>query len=214
MRGVNLALSHPLNQGEGGVPFLTEFSNKEKKVSLDSIKNRIPDYAKDLRLNLSTVLSPEGAPGLNEEQIHAVALASAIAARNTVFSEQIEAYVKDRLSETVLQAAKAAAAIMAMNNVYYRSMHLLSDKEYGSMPARLRMNIIGNPGVEKRDFELYSLAVSAVNGCGLCLDAHEKVVIKAGLGKQAVHSAIRIAAVMHAVAVTLEQEQQALQKAA
>lgn len=183
-------------------------------MSLDNIKNQIPDYAKDLKLNLSMVLSPEGAPGLNEEQIHAVALASAIAARNTAFSCQIEVYVKDRLSESGLRAAKAAAAIMAMNNIYYRSMHLLSDKEYGSMPARLRMNIIGNPGVEKRDFELYSLAVSAVNGCGMCLDAHEKVVINAGLSKQGVHSAIRIAAVIHAVAVTLEQEQQALQKAA
>lgn len=183
-------------------------------MNLDNIKTRIPDYAKDLRLNLSTVLSPEGAPGLNEEQIHAVALAAAIAARNPSFSEQVEAYVKDRLSEAGLRAAKAAAAIMAMNNIYYRSVHLLSDKEYSGMPARLRMNIIGNPGVEKRDFELYSLAVSAVNGCGMCLDAHEKVVIKAGLSKQAVHSAIRIAAVMHAVAVTLEQEQPALQKAA
>lgn len=183
-------------------------------MSLDNIKNLIPDYAKDLKLNLSTILSPEGAPGLNEEQIHAVALASAIAARNVVFTEQIEAYVKDRLSEAGLRAAKAAAAIMAMNNIYYRSMHLLSDQEYRSMSARLRMNVIGNPGVEKRDFELYSLAVSAVNGCGMCLDAHEKVVIHAGISKQGVHSAIRIAAVMHAVAVTLEYEQQALQKAA
>lgn len=183
-------------------------------MSLDTIKNLIPDYAKDLKLNLSAVLSPDGAPGLNEEQIHAIALASAIAARNTAFAAQIEAYVEDRLSEAGLRAAKAAAAIMGMNNIYYRSIHLLSDKEYSGMPARLRMNVIGNPGIEKRDFELYSLAVSAVNGCGMCLDAHEKVVIQAGLSKQAVHSAIRIAAVMHAVAVTLEHEQQALQKAA
>jgi len=93
-----------------------------------------------------------------------------------------------------------------MNNIYYRSLHLMSDQEYLSMPAKLRMNVIGRPGVEKADFELYSLAVSAVNGCGMCLDAHEKELRKHGLGREAVQSALRIASVIHAVAVTLESE--------
>ena len=66
-------------------------------------------------------------------------------------------------------AARAAAAIMGMNNIYYRFLHLVEDAEYQTMPARLRMNVIGNPGIDKLDFELLSLAVSAVNGCGLCV---------------------------------------------
>ena len=70
-----------------------------------------------------------------------------------------------------MTAAKAAAAIMGMNNVYYRSLHLLKNPEYRTLPARLRMNIIANPGVDKVDFELWCTAVSAVNGCGMCLDS-------------------------------------------
>ena len=67
---------------------------------------------------------------------------------------------------------------MGMNNIYYRFLHLVEDGEYQTMPARLRMNIIGNPGIDKLDFELLSLAVSAVNGCGLCVTSHEKQVAR------------------------------------
>ena len=95
---------------------------------------------------------------------------------------------------------------MAMNNIYYRSIHLLSNKEYGKLPARLRMNIIGNPGVEKLDFELWSLAVSAINGCGMCLDSHEREVIGKGASKEGVQDALRIASVLHAAAAVIDGE--------
>ena len=97
---------------------------------------------------------------------------------------------------------------MAMNNVFYRTRHLLSDHEYGTLRAGLRMNVIGNPGVDKVDFELWSFAVSAVNGCGACLDSHEKTLRQHGVSAQGVQSIVRIAAVVHAVAVTLEQAAQ------
>ena len=84
------------------------------------------------------------------------------------------------LSDAAQSAAKAAAAIMGMNNVYYRALHLMRNQEYRTLPARLRMNILANPGVDKTDFELWSLTVSAVNGCGLCLDAHEAELKKRG----------------------------------
>jgi alkyl hydroperoxide reductase subunit D len=90
--------------------------------------------------------------------------------------------------------------------VYYRASHLLGNDEYIKMPARLRMNVIGNPGVEKEDFELWCLAVSAINGCGTCLESHERVVIEKGLTTQQVQDAVRVAAVVHAAAVTLEAE--------
>ena len=74
------------------------------------------------------------------------------------------------------------------------------------MPARLRMNVIANPGVERADFELWSIAVSAINGCGLCIDSHEKELRKAGIGQDAIQTAIRVASVIHAVAVVVESE--------
>ena len=73
-------------------------------------------------------------------------------------------------------AARAAASIMAMNNIYYRFTHLASAPDYKTLPARLRMNVIGKPGVDKADFELWCLAVSAINGCGVCIDSHEKIL--------------------------------------
>ena len=93
-----------------------------------------------------------------------------------------------------------AAAVMAMNNVYYRFVHLSSNKEYATLPARLRMNVIGSPGIEKDDFELFSLAVSAMNGCGMCIDAHEKVLRGHGVSSEVIQTAVRIAAVLKAAA--------------
>jgi alkyl hydroperoxide reductase subunit D len=109
------------------------------------------------------------------------------------------------LSAEALAAAKSAAAIMGMNNVYYRFVHMVGG-DYANMPAKLRMSVIGRPGVEKVDFELWSLAVSAVNGCGMCVEAHEKVVRHGGLSQEQVQTAVRIAAVVHAVAAVLDGE--------
>jgi alkyl hydroperoxide reductase subunit D len=173
-------------------------------MDVTTLKNAIPDYAKDLRLNLSTVLSPEGAPGLSAQQIAGVALASAVAARNPVLLAAIEAAAVPTLDAAHITAARAAASIMGMNNVYYRFVHLVGNDEYGKLPAKLRMNVIGAPGIDKTDFELYSLAVSAINGCGACVAAHDKVVRKAGITADGVQSAVRIAAVIHGVAVALE----------
>jgi alkyl hydroperoxide reductase subunit D len=89
---------------------------------------------------------------------------------------------------------------MAMNNVYYRFVHLASNKEYGQMPAKLRMNVIGSPGIDKADFELFSLAVSAQNGCGMCIDSHEKVLRQHGVNAETIQTAARVGAVMTAVA--------------
>jgi alkyl hydroperoxide reductase subunit D len=86
----------------------------------------------------------------------------------------------------------------------YRFTHLVENDEYRKLPARLRMNVIGNPGVPKVDFELYSLAVSAINGCGACVVAHEKVVRGAGISAEGVQSAVRIAAVIHGIAAALD----------
>ncbi len=169
-------------------------------MSVKELRANLGEYAKDIKLNLGRVLEEEGAPGLSSVQIKAIALASAYATKHESLIRHIEEDVLSDLGDNYVHAAKAAATIMAMNNIYYRFVHLVSDKDYGKLPADLRMNIIGNSGVEKVDFELMSLAVSAINGCGMCMDAHVHEVTKAGVGKQGVQSTIRIASVINATA--------------
>lgn len=170
---------------------------------IDTLKGALPDYAKDLKLNLSALLNEQV---LSAQQKYGTLLASALASRNAAVIAAIGAEAERNLSPAAVQAAKAAAAIMGMNNIYYRFLHLAGNQEYRSVPAKLRMNVIAKPGIEKADFELYSLAVSAVNGCGLCLEAHEHELRKAGLSAEQVQAAVRIASVVHAVAVTLDGE--------
>ncbi len=172
-------------------------------MSIDALRDQIPDYAKDIRLNLGTLASESV---LNDQQKWGVFFATALASGNADDIKAVAAEVEGKLSPEALTAAKAAAAIMGMNNVYYRATHLMSAKEYASMPAKLRMNVIGNPGVDKVDFELWSLAVSAINGCGMCLDSHEKVVRKGGLTTDQVQAALRIAAAVKAAAAVMTAE--------
>ncbi|MBX6745328.1 MAG: carboxymuconolactone decarboxylase family protein [Acetobacteraceae bacterium] len=171
-------------------------------MSLEALRNRLPEYAKDQKLNLGSLATE---PVLNEQQRAGAFIASAIAARNPEVIKAITAEFGPQLSPEALNAAKAAASIMSMNNIYYRFSHLVGG-DYANMPAKLRMNVMAKPGVDKTDFELWSLAVSAINGCGMCMEAHEKAVLQHGMSKEQVQAAVRIAAVVHAVAVTLDAE--------
>ncbi|NJQ00509.1 alkyl hydroperoxide reductase [Streptomyces zingiberis] len=173
-------------------------------MALAELKAALPDYAKDLKLNLGSVI---GNSELPEQQLWGTVLACAIASRSPRVLRELEPEARANLKPEAYTAAKAAAAVMAMNNVFYRTRHLLSDPEYGTLRAGLRMNVIGNPGVDKTDFELWSLAVSAVNGCGMCLDSHEQVLRTAGLGRETIQEAFKIAAVVQAVAATLDAEE-------
>ncbi|MGH8030090.1 MAG: carboxymuconolactone decarboxylase family protein [Arenimonas sp.] len=174
-------------------------------MSIESLRATIPDFAKDLRLNLESVLAENGAPGLEPRQIRAIAYASAIASRHRPLTDALGEEARQSLSAPELDGVRTAAAIMAMTNIYYRFTHLVGEKEYTTLRAGLRMNAMASPGIDKVTFELCALAVSAVNGCGACLEAHEKVLRQHGLAAQAIQGAARIAAVVHAVAVTLEQ---------
>jgi len=171
-------------------------------MSLDHLKSRLPDYAKDLKLNLGSLAAE---PVLSAQQRAGTFIAAALASRNADVTAAVVAEFAPQLSPEALAAAKAAASIMGMNNVYYRFTHLVGG-DYPNLPARLRMNVMAKPGVEKVDFELWSLAVSAVNGCGMCMESHEKVVRHGGLSSEQVQAAVRIAAVVHAVAATLDGE--------
>jgi alkyl hydroperoxide reductase subunit D len=174
--------------------------NEEHNMNLDALKESLGDHAKDIKLNLASVMSEAGAPELSLKQIHGIALACAYSTKQAAV---ITALTSELLSDAERQAAKSAATIMAMNNIYYRFCHMVSDKSYMGMPAKLRMNVIGNPGIDKVDFELNCLAVSAINGCGMCVDAHTHELSKAGVSKLAIQSAVRIAAVVNATAMAV-----------
>jgi alkyl hydroperoxide reductase subunit D len=176
-------------------------------MSIEALREMLPAYAKDLSLNLSTLA---GETTLTEQQKWGVFVASAYAVGQPDVVRNINTQAEGSdVSIEALTAAKAAAAIMGMNNVYYRSLHLLSNHEYRTLPARLRMNIIANPGVEKADFELWSLAVSAINGCGMCLDSHEAELRKHGVGAPQIQTAMRIASVVNAVSRIIAAEKAA-----
>jgi len=172
-------------------------------MTIETLKDALPDYAKDLKLNLSSLAQEQV---LNEQQRAGTFVACALAARNEKTTKAVMASFASALSAEALGAAKAAAAIMGMNNIYYRFTHLASAPDYKTLPARLRMNVIGKPGVDRADFELWCLAVSAINGCGACIDSHEKVLRDAGMGPEQIQAAVRIAAVVHAIAATLDGE--------
>ena len=173
-------------------------------MSLDALRERLPAYAKDISLNLSSLAAETL---LSDQQKWGAFVASAHAVGQPDVIRAVEAAAIDAgLSVEALTAAKAAAAIMGMNNVYYRSLHLLSNGEYKTLPARLRMNVLANPGVDKADFELWATAVSAANGCGMCLDAHEAELKAHGVSAQQIQAALRIAAVVNAASRILAAE--------
>ena len=170
-------------------------------ASLAELRDAMPDYAKDIKLNLSTLAGEET---LSSQQLWGCFLSCALATRQADVIAAVMADASANLSPEAQNAAFAASSIMAMNNVYYRSVHLMTNKEYQTLPAKLRMNVIGNPGVDKIDFELWSFAVSAISGCGMCLDAHESQLQKAGLSTAQIQTALRIAATVNAAATTME----------
>ena len=173
-------------------------------MSLETLRAALPAYAKDINLNLSSLAAETV---LSDQQKWGAFLASAYAVGVPAVVKAVEAEASaNGLSAEAANAAKAAAAIMGMNNVYYRALHLLHNQEYRTIPARLRMNVIANPGVEKIDFELWCLAVSAINGCGVCIDSHEKILREGGLSAEQIQAAVRIAATVHGVAATLDGE--------
>ncbi len=172
-------------------------------MSLQSLRDSLPGYAKDLKLNLGSLANETV---LDDQKKWGMFLASAHGAANPDVVAAIEAEIADRLSPEAAEAARASAAIMGMNNVYYRFTHLVGNPQYRTMPAKLRMNALASPGVDKADFELWSMAVSAINGCGMCMQAHEAELQKHGVTAEQIQAAVRIGAVVNAASKVLAAE--------
>jgi alkyl hydroperoxide reductase subunit D len=172
-------------------------------MSLEALRETIPDYAKDIRLNLSAIVN---GTLLNDQQKWGAILAAAHATGVRSLLDAVNADAEAKLSPEAFTAAKSAAALMAMNNVYYRALHLMKNQEYTTLRTGLRMNIMPNPGVDKGDFEFWSFVVSAINGCGMCLDAHEEELRKRDWPATHVQAGLRIGAVIAAAAAVLRAE--------
>jgi alkyl hydroperoxide reductase subunit D len=169
--------------------------------TLEEIRSTLAEPARDTKLNLQTVL---GQSSLTPAQLWGTAVASAIASRNPELRDAVIAEARSNVDEVVVDDAMAAASLMAMNNVYYRFRHIIGKESYATKPARLRMQRIAKPATTKADFELFCLAVSAINGCEACVRSHEAVVIEGGVTEDQVHDAVRVAATIHAAAVSME----------
>ena len=172
-------------------------------MTLEDIKESLGELSKDVKINIGSVLGERGSPGLKQNQISGAALACAYATRDPDLISAIKNSFEAVLSPEEIQAAKTASILMAMNNIYYRFVHLGEDSEIESLPARLRMTAMANPGVDKIDFEINSLAVSVLSGCGMCIKAHSQMLKKAGLSSEGIQSIARIASVVNSAAQTL-----------
>jgi alkyl hydroperoxide reductase subunit D len=172
-----------------------------KTPTLDALKDTIPEPAKDLKLNLGTTL---GGETLSADQTWGVALASAYYVREPRLRDALLADARaSGVSEALLEDARAAAALMAMNTVYYRFRHMVGKESYGQKPARLRMTWMARPKTTKADYELFSLAIAALAGCETCVKAHEASVLQHGLSEEHVHDCVRLAATINGFAVAL-----------
>jgi lipoyl-dependent peroxiredoxin subunit D len=173
-------------------------------MSLDVLMEYLPSYAKDLKLNFSSVVRQQ--TDLSEQQLWGTVVACAIASRNEDLTSAALDEAAKYMTPQALEAAKGAAAVMGMNNIFYRFLHLSSNEKYATMRAGLRMNVIRIHGVDQLDFELWCIAVSAINGCGACVDSHEKVLREKGFPEEKIIAAIRVASVLHGIGVVLDTE--------
>ena len=158
-------------------------------------------YLKDLKMNVATAL---GAETLGAKDSRLIALAVAVNEKH----EELQAAFTDaarKAGATDAEIAEtiACTSLMNANNVYYRFRHFMHEEFYDKAPAGIRMSIMASPVLGKELFELVSLAVSAINGCELCVTSHEKNLVAHGTQKQRIHDAVRLAAVLKSLVVLL-----------
>jgi alkyl hydroperoxide reductase subunit D len=164
---------------------------------VDSVKNSIPDHSKDIKLNLDSVINRSP---LSVQDTHAVALAAALASGNgeLAFAIQTSGELDDFVNE--IEAAKSAASLMGMNNMWYPYVEMTGDPDLKGLPAGLRMNVYAtHGGVSKKQFEMYALAASIIGKCHFCVKNHYDVLKKEGISVQELQHVGKIASVINAI---------------
>lgn len=153
-------------------------------------------YLRDLKLNFISTLSSEHLSG---KEIGLLGLSTAVNNINQPLGEFYTRFAEENgaTPEEIAEAA-ACASLLASNNVFYRFRHFTQKEKYTQIPARIRMQIMAKPVSGKEFFELASLAISAVNGCEMCVNAHEDSLIKMGTTEERIFDAVRIASLVTA----------------
>jgi len=163
---------------------------------IDAIKNALPDYAKDTKLNLDAVL-------LRSTLDADVAMGCAVAALAATGNGKVLAVM---LADAPVfsESAMTAASIMAQNNVWYPFVEMADDPALKGLPAQLRMNAIASHGgTTKSNFEAFSLAASIVGKCHFCVRSHYDGLKELGYSVEQLRDIGRIASVMNSVAKVL-----------
>jgi alkyl hydroperoxide reductase subunit D len=164
---------------------------------IQSVKDSIPDHSKDIKLNVDSVMNRSG---LDPVDAHAIAYVAAIAAGNGGLAFEIEHNGPLFMAEAEREAAKTAASLMGMNNVWYPFVEMAGDESMKGLPAGLRMNAYAtHGGVSKKKFEMYSLAASIIGKCHFCVKAHYDTLKKEGMSTQELMAIGRIAAVINSI---------------
>lgn len=163
-------------------------------------------YIRDLRVNLKSTLDSASLGGRKNAYLIALAVA-ANERNNALISAFTELAKKEGATESEIGEVHAIASLLATNNVFYRFRHFSENKAYEQMPAGIKMTIMLRPVLPKMFFELISLVVSAVNGCEICVNSHEKSVRQEGGSEQLIFDAIRLGAVVRGLSVSMNEYQ-------
>lgn len=168
---------------------------------LQQLLTGLPSEAEDLAINIERIWKEDS---LSPEQRWGVALAAAqFIGHPGLLAALKHAAEAENVSPGIISDAAAAAAIMGMNTVYFRFRHLSKAPEYGKMAPNLRMTRMKQVATTIAHFELFSMGPAALAGCGLCVDAHETALLKDGVSREQIHDAVRLASVLHGLAVAL-----------
>ncbi|MGN7203603.1 carboxymuconolactone decarboxylase family protein [Pedobacter sp. SAFR-022] len=167
-----------------------------RNASLNLLEKGNSRYVRDLKLNFTSTLTSSY---LSEKECALVALSIAVNNNNAVLTNFLEKHAleKGATAEEIAEAA-GCASLLALNNVFYRFRHFTGKEKYTQIPARIRMQLMSSPVTGKEFFELMSIAVSAVNGCEMCVNAHEKSILALGSSEERVFDAVRIASIITA----------------
>ena len=173
--------------------------------ALEKHLNTLPDYAKDLRVGLDGLLNSAAESGLTPAQLWGSAVAIAMTLRHHDLLAAVREDAAAHLDEVGLKAAHTAAAMMGMTNVYYHTTyHIMKDDDYRNMPAGLRMNAVKGHGYDQASFDLFALGASVIGQCSSCINAHDRDAKNAGISKQAIHTVVRLASYLNAIAIALD----------
>lgn len=181
---------------------LLKIENEDIGQGLVTIAQNEHKYIKDLKVNVSNALN---FPNLNKKESTLLALGAAINDKNKVLIRSFEQLARENgANDLEIADVYACVSLLSTNNIFYRFRHFTQKEYYETAPAGIKMSIMMNPVIGKEFFELVSLAISALNGCELCVNSHEDSLIKLGASEARIYDAIRLVAIIRGLSVLSE----------